>query len=104
MIQSESRSATLTLEGSPVFRNVVTSVLPPHRTVMIKVKPPISTMEQPMVLTLSRHGLAITQVSSDLVQIQNQTDRVKPICFYVAPRGFSLGGAIQTVKALLGGT
>ncbi len=56
-----------------------------------------------MVLTLSKAGLNLTEVSSELVKLTNETGLPKPIFFYIAPRDFSLGGVAQTIKALLGG-
>ena len=68
------------------MRNLVSSILPPNRSLLIKVEPPLQANEQPTVLTVRKSGLLIEQLRNDVVRVSNNSNVVMPILFCVIDR------------------
>lgn len=82
------------------MRNVVTVILPPNREMTFEVKPPMRLTERPIVLTIRKEGIVINQLSSSEVLVQNPTNLVMPILFFVVESGtLSLIGALKQLIA-----
>lgn len=69
---------------------------------MIKVTPPMTSQEAPVVLTLIKVGMQVTTINREMVNIFNPTDRYLPMLFFVAPSGYDLGWASSLRHLLLG--
>lgn len=66
------------------MRNVVTAILPPNHETTFEVKPPMRLTERPMVFTIRKLGMVIRQLSNSEVLVQNPTEHVMPVLFFVA--------------------
>ncbi len=85
------------------MRNLVTSIIPPKGRLLIRISPPMSLQEKPIALTPWKQGLSIVEIDASTVYVQNVSDRVMPILFFVGDQNFNLGfiGTIARITKLL---
>lgn len=82
------------------MRNPVTSILPPKGRVLIRISPPMTSLEKPIVLTISKQMLEIVSIDESAVYVVNTTERILPIFFFVGPMGFDLNWIGKITKLL----
>lgn len=90
------------------MRNVVTTILPPKRWIMVPINPPMSSNERALIFTLfGKDTATVDEINRGLVRVTNESDKIAPIMICVGSGNLIpawLNAATNALRMLKGQT